>query len=315
VGKILFGLAAFAATYAGLFACGLSALAFVGMYAAHGLAQLFLLLNITHDSNHNAISRSPWINRSLSYVMDLCGINSRMWRILHHSGHHCCVNVHGEDEAIFGRGLIRFSPRAPFKKFHRYQYLYAFPLYCCFSLDYIFLKDIEYSLGPSGEILKRGRLTWREAVLLFGGKLSYVLYMVALPAAFSGQPVWLVLLSFVLAHLAIGFLSVLVFQTSHVVENNSFPKSRTEHGNAVRQVLCTTADYATESRLVTWLVGGLNHHVIHHLSPHVCHTHYRALTKIVKETAREYGEPYREHRTVQEAVVQHARLLNRLSQI
>ena len=62
-----------------------------------GLHRPFLLLNIAHDSNHNAISRRPVVNKTLNYVFDLCGISSYMWRILHHRGHHSCINLHGED--------------------------------------------------------------------------------------------------------------------------------------------------------------------------------------------------------------------------
>jgi linoleoyl-CoA desaturase len=59
-------------------------------------------------------------------------------------------------------------------------------------------------------------------------------------------------------------------------------------------------------------VGGLNHHVVHHLCPNICHVHYPALTAIVRETAAEFGVPYREHRTVWQAVVRHYHLLREL---
>jgi len=65
--------------------------------------------------------------------------------------------------------------------------------------------------------------------------------------------------------------------------------------DSVYHIFATTADYATESPLVAWLAGGLNHHVVHHLCPFVCHTHYAPLTRIVRETAEEFGIPYREH--------------------
>jgi linoleoyl-CoA desaturase len=314
VAKVAFGLTAWVGTYAGLYALKLDAPAFVALYVVHGLVQLFLLLNITHDSNHNAISGNVRINRLLSHVMDLCGINSRMWRVLHHTGHHSCVNVHGEDEAILGRGLLRFAPAAPFKKIHQFQHLYAFPLYSFFSLDYILIKDFEYSLaGPPQQNLSHSRYDGKAIAVLFTTKLFYLTYMIVLPVVVLGRPLFLLLLAFLITHLVLGFLAVLVFQTSHVVETNQFPRTRTELGDQVYHVLATTADYATGNPLLTWLVGGLNHHVIHHLCPHVCHTHYGPLTRIVKETAVEYGATYREHLTVREALVHHSRLLKRLS--
>ena len=109
-----------------------AAWAFIALYVLGGLAQTFLLLNIAHDSNHNAISSRPAINKSLNYVFDLCGISSYMWRILHHRGHHSCINLHGEDDAIEGRGLFRFTPHDPRAPLHRFQHIYALVLYALF---------------------------------------------------------------------------------------------------------------------------------------------------------------------------------------
>jgi len=44
----------------------------------------------------------------------------------------------------------------------------------------------------------------------------------------------------------------------------------------------------------------------------VCHTHYAPLTRIVKETAEEFGVPYRQHPTMIRAIVHHLILLKQL---
>jgi linoleoyl-CoA desaturase len=80
----------------------------------------------------------------------------------------------------------------------------------------------------------------------------------------------------------------------------------------VYHIFATTADYATENPLVGWIAGGLNHHVVHHLCPFVCHTHYAPLTRIVKETAKEFGVPYRQHSTMTLAIQHHLILLKQL---
>jgi linoleoyl-CoA desaturase len=64
--------------------------------------------------------------------------------------------------------------------------------------------------------------------------------------------------------------------------------------------------------VISWLVGGLNHHIVHHLCPFVCHTHYASLTRIVKETSEEFGIPYRQNPTMRQAVARHLSLLKRL---
>jgi linoleoyl-CoA desaturase len=104
----------------------------------------------------------------------------------------------------------------------------------------------------------------------------------------------------------------LVFQTTHTVDSTYFPSSRSDFDNGVYHIFATTADYATSNPLVAWLVGGLNHHIVHHLCPFVCHTHYGSLTRIVKQTAEEYGVPYRQNPTMTRAIVHHLILLKRL---
>jgi linoleoyl-CoA desaturase len=310
--KIVTGLAVLAGSWIALYALRPGPWAFVALYLLGGLAQTFLLLNIAHDSNHNAISHDASVNKTLNYIFDLCGINSYMWRILHHRGHHSCVNVHGEDDALTGRGLLRFTPHEPRLPLQRFQHIYALCLYALFSLDYVFVRDFECFFFPTHDYLKRTKHSAREYVVLFAGKAFYLTYMLILPVVLLGKSPWLVAGAFVLVHLIIGLSVALVFQTTHTVDTTYFPTSRNEFDNGVYHIFATTADYATTNPVVGWLAGGLNHHVVHHLCPFVCHTHYAPLTQIVKQTAEEFGIPYRQHPTMTRAIWHHLILLKQL---
>jgi linoleoyl-CoA desaturase len=310
--KIATGLAVLAGSWIALYAFKPDSWKFVALYLLGGLAQTFLLLNIAHDSNHNAISSVPSVNKTLNYVFDVCGINSYMWRILHHRGHHSCVNVQGEDDALTGRGILRFTPHEPRKPLQRFQHVYALFLYAMFSLDYVFVRDFECFFFPSHDYLKRTRHPLREYAILFAGKAFYITYMLVLPVVVLGKSPLLVAGAFVLVHWIIGLSVALVFQTTHTVDSTYFPTDRGEFENGVYHIFATTADYATNNPLVGWLTGGLNHHIAHHLCPFVCHTHYAPLTRIVKETAEEFGVPYRQHPTMTRAIWHHLILLKQL---
>jgi linoleoyl-CoA desaturase len=310
--KIATGLAVLAGSWIALYVFRPGAWAFVALYLLGGLAQTFLLLNIAHDSNHNAISQDASVNKTLNYVFDVCGINSYMWRILHHRGHHSCINVHGEDDALTGRGLLRFTPHEPHMPLQRFQHIYSLCLYALFSLDYVFVRDFECFFFPSHDYLKRTKHPAREYAILFASKAFYLTYMLILPVVLLGKSPWLVAGAFVLVHLIIGLSVALVFQTTHTVDTTYFPTSRSEFDNGVYHIFATTADYATTNPVVGWLAGGLNHHVVHHLCPFVCHTHYAPLTKIVKQTAEEFGVPYRQHPTMTRAIWHHLILLKQL---
>ena len=310
--KIVIGLTVLAGSWIALYAMRPGSWAFVALYLMGGLAQTFLLLNIAHDSNHNAISRSASVNKTLNYVFDVCGINSYMWRILHHRGHHSCINVHGEDDALTGRGLLRFTPHEPHRPLQRFQHIYALLLYALFSLDYVFVRDFECFFFPTHDYLSRTKHPAREYAILFVSKAFYFTYMLVLPVVVLGKSPWLVAGAFVLVHLIVGLSVALVFQTTHTVDGTHFPTSRDEFDNGVYHIFATTADYATTNPVVGWLAGGLNHHVVHHLCPFVCHTHYAPLTRIVKETAEEFGVPYRQHPTMTRAIWHHLILLKQL---
>jgi linoleoyl-CoA desaturase len=295
-------------------ATGLAVLAgsWIALYLLGGLAQTFLLLNIAHDSNHNAISSAPSVNKTLNYVFDLCGISSYMWRILHHRGHHSCINVHGEDDALAGRGILRFTPHEPHRPVHRFQHLYVLFLYAMFSLDYVFARDFEAFFFPTHDYLKRTKHPLREYVILFAGKAFYITYMLVLPIVVLHKSPLLVIGAFLLVHLVVGLTVSLVFQTTHTIDTTYFPMGRNEFDNGVYHIFATTADYATANPIVGWLAGGLNHHIVHHLCPFVCHTHYAPLTRIVQETAEEFGVPYRQHPTMTRAIRHHLILLKQL---
>jgi linoleoyl-CoA desaturase len=277
-----------------------------------GLAQTFLLLNIAHDSNHNAISSRSVVNKTLNYVFDLCGISSYMWRILHHRGHHSCINLHGEDDALSGRGIFRFTPFESRLPWHRFQHIYALFVYALFSLDYVFFRDFQCFFFPTHEYLRRTKHSLQEYAILFAGKGFYLTYMLVLPVMVLGNSPLLVAGAFLLVNLIVGLTVTLVFQSTHTIDSTYFPSDRCEFDNGVYHIFATTADYATENPLVGWLVGGLNHHIVHHLCPFVCHTHYAPLTRIVKETAEEFGVSYRQNPTMTGAIRHHLILLKQL---
>ncbi len=310
--KIAAGLAVLVGSWIALYALRPGSWKFVALYLLGGLAQTFLLLNIAHDSNHNAISSRSLVNKTLNYVFDLCGISSYMWRILHHRGHHSCINLHGEDDALSGRGIFRFTPYESRLPWHRFQHIYALFVYALFSLDYVFFRDFQCFFFPTHEYLRRTKHSLREYAILFAGKGFYLTYMLVLPVMVLGKSPLLVAGAFLLVNLIVGLTVTLVFQLTHTIDSTYFPSDRCEFDNGVYHIFATTADYATENPLVGWLVGGLNHHIVHHLCPFVCHTHYAPLTRIVKETAKEFGVSYRQNPTMTGAIRHHLILLKQL---
>jgi linoleoyl-CoA desaturase len=148
-------------------------------------------------------------------------------------------------------------------------------------------------------------------------KVIYFSYILVLPMVVLGLSFFQVFVGFLIMHYIAGFILAIIFQPAHVVEGTEYPmpdaEGNLENSWAIHQ-LHTTTDFGKKQKLFSWYVGGLNYQVEHHLFPNVCHVHYRALAKIVEQTAKEFGLPYKSKETFSEAVAAHARQLKFLSQ-
>jgi len=152
--------------------------------------------------------------------------------------------------------------------------------------------------------------------MLIFSKLFYFGYAIILPLFILQVPFWVVLLGFVVMHIPSSLTFALIFQVTHVYEGTHFPlpdDGGNIENNYALHVLETTADFSRNRPIGTWLMGGINLHVIHHLFPTICHIHYKPLTEIVKQTAEEYGLEYYEQPSFLAAINYHLKMLYHLS--
>ena len=120
-------------------------------------------------------------------------------------------------------------------------------------------------------------------------------------------------------HLFAGVYITTIFQLAHVVEGpEHHAASHQESGSAentwaIHQLL-TTANFSTKSKFMTWISGGLNHQIEHHLFPNICHVHYPEIAKIVRETVADFNLPYYEHERFFQAIKSHLDVLRSFGQ-
>ena len=280
-------------------------------YMALGINMSLLGFNFTHDVMHGAFFANPQWNRILSYFFDLNGTSSKVWKISHNIYHHTYTNISGHDHDISKGTFLRLSPEAPLYPFHAYQHLYAPFLYLLTSLNWTIYSDFHWLLKFYHQ------MTRRDIFLFLSFKVLYFLLFLILPGLFLSAPAWQVLLGFFLLHCSGGFVSAIVFQLAHIVENLQFPScpaGKMEDCWALHE-LKTTSNFASTSRFWNQLVGGLNCQIEHHLFPGICHAHYSALSNIIKKTAQEKGYPYIEQPTFLAALCSHFKTLKRLGEL
>ncbi len=289
---------------------------FFVLWALMGFGAAGIGLSVMHDANHSAYSENPKVNKMMSVVMNVVGGYDSNWRIQHNVLHHTFTNVNGHDEDIEAQPMLRFSPDQAWRKRHRFQFIYGWLLYGLMTMFWVTYKDFAQLVRyHKNNLLASQRTNLKKEMLrLSVHKALYYVVTMALPIIFTPFSWWMVVIGFVLMHWISGFTLSAIFQPAHVIPQNQFPnssKGSMTHDWAVHQLM-TTANFAPNSRIFTWYVGGLNHQIEHHLFPGICHVHYPSLAKIVKETAQEFQLPYHEERTFFGALRNHGRMLRQL---
>jgi linoleoyl-CoA desaturase len=299
-------LAAFASSYVLLVFVATAWWQALPLAVALGLTIVAIGFNIMHDANHDAYSERQWVNRVMTMTLDLVGGSSHFWQWKHNVFHHTFVNVVGYDTDINLVGLGRLTPHHRHAWFHRWQHLYVWLLYGAFALKWQLYDD--FRLVLTGRMAQHSvpRPRGLQWVVFFGGKLVFLSLAFGIPLAL--HPIWAVAAIYVVTALVLGIVLAVVFQLAHCVEHAEFPieaePGRMDTAWAVHQVE-TSVDFARESRAASWLLGGLNFQIEHHLFSRICHVNYPAIAPIVERTCREYGIRYKHNTTFLGAVRSH----------
>ena len=280
-----------------------------------GLAIAAIGFNIQHDGGHGAYSRHRWVNRTAAMTLDLLGGSSLIWAHKHNGLHHTFTNISGHDDDI-NLGLIgRLSPDQPHRWWHRWQHLYLWPLYGMLPIKWQFFDDFADLAARGRGDRSVPRLAAADWLVLLTGKLIF--FSLALVVPLQRHPIGSVIGCYVLVSMVQGIVLSVVFQLAHCVEEADFPGSAPSSaamGPWADHQLATTVDFSRSNALLSWLLGGLNFQVEHHLFPRICHVHYPEISRIVEQTCRDCGVPFRCHRTFLSGLASHYRWLRRMGQ-
>jgi linoleoyl-CoA desaturase len=270
--------------------------------------------NIMHDGSHRAVSRHRTVNRLMAHSLDIVGGSSYLWHWKHDVLHHTYANITGHDMDVTLGALTRFTPHQPRYAHQRWQHWYVWILYGLLVVKWQFYDDFRVLLtgkiGPHQITRPRGL----NLVMLLLGKLVFVVLGFVIPLLL--HPIWVFIPLYALFAIVLALVLSIVFQLAHVVEAASFPavpagERSIDRSWAEHQIQCTV-NFCHGNRVVTWLLGGLNYQIEHHLFPGICHCNYPALSRIVKPTCEEFGIPYNEHASFWAGLCSHARWLKQL---
>lgn len=270
--------------------------------------------NVMHDGAHGSFSKYKLVNKLAGFSLNFLGASAIMWNMKHNIIHHTYTNIDGVDDDIEAGPWLRFASTQKRLKIHKFQHYYFWFLYTLLHLVWIFLSDYKKYFSRKIGIVPLRKMTIQEHISFWAAKVLYAFMIVVLPIYLLGFVKWL--LGFLLVSMITGFVISIVFQLAHTVEHTDFPlpsvlTGKIENEWAIHQVV-TTANFATNNKLISWLVGGLNFQIEHHLFPKISHVHYPAISKIIKRTCQEYGLTYVEYPKMSQAIVSHVAYLKRL---
>ncbi|WP_437918878.1 fatty acid desaturase family protein [Sphingobacterium sp. LRF_L2] len=269
--------------------------------------------NIMHDAGHNSFSDNKNLNTVLSYTLNLLGGNIFFWKIKHNIAHHTYTNIDGEDHDIEVK-FMRIHHDQKLKKHHRYQRFYFPLLYGISYLAWIFYQDYEkYFRQRMGVSSERFNFPLQEKIIFWTSKALHFGLFIIVPILYVGfLPTFIGLL---IAGMVCGMSLATVFQLAHVVSETEFKTinlAKVEEEWMIHQIQ-STANFATRNKVLTWILGGLNFQVEHHLFPKISHVHYPALNRIVQQTCKEYNIKYNEYKSFWSAFRSHINVIHSLS--
>jgi linoleoyl-CoA desaturase len=269
---------------------------------------------VQHDANHGAYFRTRRFNHLMGWTADaLLGFSSYAWRVKHNVAHHTYTNVDGYDDDIDQTPFARLMPTQTPRPWYRFQHIYIWPLYS--------LMVVRWQLGADALALLRGRIAqsalhpprgWDLAGLV-AGKAVFVGWALVVPLFV--YPWWVVLAGYAAYTMITSVVTATTFQLAHCVEEAHFTSPEQVAAEkrpwAVHEVE-TTVDFCPRNPMLTWVLGGLNYQIEHHLFPRVPHTHYPRIAEIVRRNAAKHGVRYTAQPSLLAALRSHQRHLRTL---
>jgi linoleoyl-CoA desaturase len=281
------------------------------------LGSILTAFCVQHDANHGAYFRTRRANHLMGWTADaLLGFSSYTWRVKHNVAHHTYTNVVGYDDDISQTPFLRLAPAQAPKPWYRLQWLYVWPLYCLLVLRWQVGADFAALMHRR---IGRSALRWPrryDFLGLVGGKAVFVGWALVLPLLV--YPWWVVLAGYVGFSMTVSLIAATTFQLAHAVDGAD-TATPDEVARAARpwgkHQVETTVDFCPRNPVLTWLLGGLNFQIEHHLFPRVQHTHYAHIAAIVQRNCARHGIRYTSQPSLWAALRAHARHLRAMGHL
>jgi linoleoyl-CoA desaturase len=275
--------------------------------AVAGMLNTSIGFNILHDASHYAVSTSPAVNEWLSKITNAFVIwNSGVWFYHHVYYHHSFTGMEKLDPDMYYYYPLMTKTTAkkgiPFTLKHQDWlaplFLFVFPgLYVGHALSYVYaVFKYKYCVvrlpkRTYYDALDLAVIAWKLWTMFSGGLWVYLAY-----------------------HVSINTFYALNIVGDHDtmepgVDNHLFPAPDGRPTNWLEMQVRNSSNFVNQNLWWTYLFGGINYQIEHHLFPNVSHIHYPKLAPVVRLFCKKRGIPYTHHDTLGSMLSSHLQML------
>ena len=262
-------------------------------FVAGGL-YISLGFTVMHDASHYALSIKPSKNLALTGLWNSWGLwNANMWFFHHVLNHHSFTGQENQDPDLYHYRPFARKVKNDYKIFYFFLsiqdklipfILFIFPgQYVGQSISYL-ISSFKHRLFK----IDIPNITYYELTdVLLGLIQIFILYQ----AGFWPSLFYLLSLNF-------------WYAINIIPDHDTYETSVDNHYNGndwCKMQICNSANFLNHSLPWTYLFGGINYQIEHHLFPNMSYIHYPTIAPIVKKYCKENNIHYVHHETVYDA--------------
>lgn len=255
-----------------------------------GFMMCWVGLAIQHTANHGGMAKNPKVGYILGLLDDIApGGSSIVWRYHHQVSHHAyCNDIVLDQDCHSSFPILRLDKEQKVSAIHKFQWIYG-PIAFCFLWASIHFQDLACLFDARAFLVGFHGTKAPEIVLAVFLKVVHLSWFYVLPACIHG-PGKMLLPWFTTLSVGSFWLSALFIVSHNLVSCKQSEAPAAASGDWARYQIETSSSWGGE--IGSFLTGGLNLQIEHHLFPCMPHNLYGRTQVIVKEECKKRGITY-----------------------
>lgn len=251
-----------------------------------GISWISIGFTVMHNASHLALFKNHRLNNLYSYLWNEFGFwNDKIWIQHHVYKHHAYTGDPNNDpDQRHFKPLIRKNKidlKNKYIKFFQKNILFAMPLVYIFPGMYLGQLQSYIKCKITNRLYNR--------VDIYKNKTFYseiLLKLLSLYTLFYNFNIYVLLTYLITLNLTYSFNII----PDHDMLNTS--NNKLLKGDWGETQVRNSGNFITNNYLYSYIFGGINYQIEHHLFPSLCPIHYHKIQNIVKQTCKEFNIPY-----------------------